>query len=141
MSDLDGTPLDDAWKDIVPPPRSSEPDPEVAKARKLQEAADCYRRRKARREHPRGYFDRQQRWFPYEAEYLDCCHSIRTPSARFPYSLMVHCRTVAHVAGLYKVDPEELRRYLKPPKVKTSNPNRRLRGPTIWDKLTEDDSP
>lgn len=135
------TPLDEDWAAVKPAPLPPEPpNPEVEARSKLQVAADCYRRRKARREHPGGYFDRQQRWYPSGMEEQDCCRNIRSPSVQFPYSLMTHCRTIEHVARRHGVDPQELREFLKPPKVpKTKNPHRRLRGPTLWDKLVEDD--
>ena len=66
--------------------------------------------RQARRAHPRGDWDDGHRWYPDEAEWRDCCESIRPPSRAWPWSLMVHCRTAAHVAALYGIDPKVLRR-------------------------------
>ncbi len=61
--------------------------------------------------HPAGTFDNARRFYP--AETFDCCSGIRTPSRSFPFSLMVHARTAAHVANQYKVDPAELRKLKK----------------------------
>ena len=77
------------------------------------QAAYEYVRRQERRAHPDGIFDGVGRWYPSEAEGQPCCDRIRRPSGRWPYSLMTHCRSVAHVANLYGVDPKELRRAIK----------------------------
>jgi hypothetical protein len=31
---------------------------------------------------------------------MKCCSGIRKPSVRYPYSLMVHCRTLQHIKNL-----------------------------------------
>jgi hypothetical protein len=58
-----------------------------------------------RDEHPDGEFDQAKRWYPKEA----CgplCHGYRSPSRAFPFSALLHCRTAAHVAGLYTSDAD-----------------------------------
>lgn len=57
--------------------------------------------------HPSGDFDNAGRWYP--TNYCDCCESIRSPSRAYPYSLMVHCRTVAHVACVHGIEERRLR--------------------------------
>jgi hypothetical protein len=47
--------------------------------------------------HPKGKFDSAGRWYPSNSEVRDCCERIRSPSRRWPYSLMLHCRTAKHV--------------------------------------------
>jgi hypothetical protein len=59
-----------------------------------------FQRRKSRAEHPTGKFDKQSRWYPDAAEHQECCDRVRKPSAAWPYSLMVHCRTKKHIARL-----------------------------------------
>lgn len=76
-------------------------------------AAYEYIRRQERRAHPDGIFDGVGRWYPSEAEERPCCDYIRRPSGRWPYSLLTHCRSVAHVAALYNADPKEVRRAIK----------------------------
>lgn len=76
----------------------------------LAVAAAVYYLRQARRAHPRGDWDDGHRWYPDEAEWRDCCAKIRPPSRAWPWSLMVHERTAAHVAALYDVEPTALRR-------------------------------
>jgi hypothetical protein len=76
-------------------------------------AAECYRRRQSRREHPDGTFDKRGRWYPADCEEQPCCAFIRSPSARWPYSYMTHCRTVGHVAALHGIPVGDLRRYLR----------------------------
>ena len=64
---------------------------------KLRTAAQRYLDLRDRRADPEGTFDRGGRWHP--AETLACCGAIRTPSRAWPYSYLLHCRTVAHVAA------------------------------------------
>jgi len=77
---------------------------------KLNKAVQCYMDRKERTEHPQGQFDNGGRWYPSEHEACTCCEYIRSPSRGFPFSLMVHCRTVSHVAQLFGVGKSELRK-------------------------------
>lgn len=76
-------------------------------------AAACYLRRKHRREHPAGSFDSARRWYPDPEEARWCCKNIRRPSARWPFSLLVHCRTLTHVSVLYRVREDEVRRAVR----------------------------
>jgi hypothetical protein len=62
---------------------------------------------KARVIHPGGTFDSAKRWYP-DTQYA-CCEHIRCPSRAFPFSLIVHCRTVEHVASMYEVDAKLVR--------------------------------
>jgi hypothetical protein len=62
---------------------------------------------KARVIHPRGTFDSAKRWYP-DTQYA-CCEHIRCPSRNFPFSLIVHCRTVEHVAAEYDVNARLVR--------------------------------
>jgi len=63
---------------------------------KLRAAAQRYVDLQARRIHPAGGTDTGGRWYPVAP--FACCHAIRTPSRAWPWSLMVHCRTMRHVA-------------------------------------------
>lgn len=65
--------------------------------------------RRLRYSHPKGEFDKARRWEPSENEKSDCCSHIRKPSARWPYSLMVHCRTAEHIASLCGVTTKEVK--------------------------------
>lgn len=74
-------------------------------------AAIVFTLRESRRSHPHGEFDKGGRWYPDEdAEMADCCYGIRSPSRAYPYSFMVHCRTIKHVASLYGVKPSRVRK-------------------------------
>jgi len=64
--------------------------------RKLRSAAQQYLDLRDRRANPAGTFDAGGRWYPTQE--LACCGSIRTPSRSWPYSYLVHCRTLAHIA-------------------------------------------
>lgn len=77
---------------------------------KLISAVIEYKARKARTSYPQGRFDKAGRWYPAESEACTCCEDIRNPSRRWPYSLMIHCRTIRHIAQLYDVSEGDLRR-------------------------------
>ena len=76
----------------------------------MDDAVKIYRDRRDRREHPEGRFDNAMRWYPSHEEQQTCCRTIRTPSRAYPYSLMLHCRTVQHVANLCGVEAGRLRK-------------------------------
>lgn len=61
-----------------------------------------YEGRKKRRFHPVGFFDAGGRWYPDKTEFCFCCERIRSPSRRFPYSLLTHCRSKAHVTNMVR---------------------------------------
>jgi len=53
---------------------------------------EVYRQAKNREIHPSGDFDSKKRWYPCAV--LDAyADGVRIPSAAWPFSLMVHCRT------------------------------------------------
>lgn len=76
----------------------------------VEPAAQEYLDRQDRRSHPAGRKDSGGRWYPSAEERRACCDGVRSPSRAWPWSLMVHCRTAAHVARLYGVEERELRR-------------------------------
>lgn len=83
------------------------------RAARLLRTVDAAREFIARRDrstHPDGDFDSSGRWYSAEDEERECCYDIRPPSAAWPYSLMIHCRTLRHIARLYDVDMKDLRR-------------------------------
>jgi len=79
----------------------------------IKAAAEAYIARKSRAEHPDGTFDSARRWEPSDEERCDCCAYVRWPSRAWPLSLMKHCRSIEHVANLFKVDVTELRRAVR----------------------------
>lgn len=74
-------------------------------------ALTLYEKRQARLAHPSGRADKQGRWWPSDTEQQICC-SVRSPSRSYPWSLMLHCRTLRHVARLTNVPEARLRRLL-----------------------------
>ena len=76
----------------------------------INDAMEEYLARQERRRHPDGTFDKKSRWYPSGKEKQECCENIRGPSTAYPYSSMVHCRTVEHVANLYGLPAADLRR-------------------------------
>lgn len=79
----------------------------------LETAAREYISRRDRVSHPDGKFDGKSRWYPSDAERCDCCNSVRSPSRAYPFSYMVHCRTIGHIVNLYNVDVKDLRKEVK----------------------------
>lgn len=77
------------------------------------DAARLLARRQLRQSHPDGSTDTGGRWYPSDSERRSCCSSVRAPSRAWPWSYMVHCRTLKHVAQLTGVDAREIRRSLK----------------------------
>lgn len=65
-------------------------------AKSIFAAASSYLRLRDRLEHPAGEFDNAGRF--YLVDTCDCCSSIRSPSRAYPYSHMIHGRSVVHVA-------------------------------------------
>lgn len=79
----------------------------------LTQATATYLARKDRTAHPTGEFDKRGRWYASATESQSCCAGIRTPSAAYPYSEMIHCRTIEHVAALHGVEAAALRRAVR----------------------------
>lgn len=76
----------------------------------LERAVSVYLERQDRVSHPDGSFERDRRFFPSDAEWQPCCNSVSAPTKGFPFSLMVHCRSVGHVAALFGVDASAIRK-------------------------------
>lgn len=85
----------------------------VGTADNLLAAALEYIARRDRRTHPAGTFDKRGRFDLADSERCECCKGIRSPSASYPYSEMVHARTAKHVACMYSVDERELKRCVR----------------------------
>lgn len=75
----------------------------------LDLAVNEYIARQSRQHHPAGKTD-GHRWYPAVSEHCSCCNAIRTPSRKWPWSLMLHCRTAVHVAALYGVNASDILR-------------------------------
>jgi len=61
----------------------------------------AYIARRDRKVNPEGNFDKQKRWYPSEREDAEGSGSnVRSPSAAWPFSYMLRCRTRKHVANL-----------------------------------------
>ena len=69
--------------------------------------------RESRARHPDGKFDKGGRWYPSVEEEQACCVGIRAPSRSWQYSLMLHCRSINHVATLFGVSTLNLKREKK----------------------------
>jgi hypothetical protein len=61
----------------------------------IQAAVTDYVKLQHRETHPDGTFDKKKRWEPDRR--FCCCQGIRTPSAAYPFSLLIHARTAEHV--------------------------------------------
>lgn len=71
-----------------------------------------WKKLKDRKIHPDGKFDNKKRFYPDENEKCSCCSYIRSPSARFPYSYMTHCRSYHHILTKY-TEKEEFAKYIR----------------------------
>ena len=80
---------------------------------RLDAAVSEYFGRRQRHAHPAGEWDNAGRWYPSEDEHQECCRCIRYPSRRFPHSLNKHCRSLQHIALMYRVDLKYLRRHAR----------------------------
>jgi hypothetical protein len=67
-----------------------------------QDIESVYQVRQSRRDHPTGRMDSGGRWYPSDDEYCVCCDYVRSPSRRWPWSYMIHCRTKKHIANLLR---------------------------------------
>ena len=88
----------------------------------IEDAARAYIARQNRSQHPDGSFDGGGRWYPSSEERRECCGLVRSPSRAYPYSHMIHCRSVQHVALLYGFDVKELRQAIRAAKGPTKRP-------------------
>jgi hypothetical protein len=59
---------------------------------------------------PCGKFDKAGRWYPDVEEQASCCSSVHGPTRAYPYSYMVHCRTMKHVANKHGIEVSEIRK-------------------------------
>lgn len=59
---------------------------------------------------PDGEFDPKGRWEPSDDERRECCRSIRSPSVKWPYTILKHCRSVEHVAARFAIPATLLRK-------------------------------
>jgi hypothetical protein len=75
-------------------------------------AAQIYISRRERSSHSDGSFDKAQRFYPDDDEEQSCCDCIRRPSRGYPYSFMVHCRTLGHVCAILRVEEPAVRQVL-----------------------------
>jgi hypothetical protein len=75
----------------------------------LEAALALYTARQERQNYPIGTFDSEGRWYPDPEEYRDCCQEVRSPTRAYPYSYMLHCRTLKHIARLHALDERALR--------------------------------
>lgn len=74
---------------------------------KIKKVIEEFEQLQARIIHPDGTFDKAGRWYPDDNEWSSCCDSIRSPSRSYPYSYMVHCRTLPHIMNKYGLSEEE----------------------------------
>lgn len=72
----------------------------------------------AREINPVGTFDNAGRWYPDVDEKCDCCKSVRSPSRAYPYSLMLHCRSLRHICTKYELDYKEVKKVMNSEKPK-----------------------
>ena len=99
--------------------------------KRLAEAVTTYIARRALREHPSGYFPSGVRvvipdgaWQPSETEEQACCRKLSKelrerytnglayPFHEYPFTFLLHCQSINHIAHLHRVDVRFLRQRL-----------------------------
>lgn len=75
---------------------------------RLAEACHVLLTRRAHIDHPAGARDTDGRWHPADDERRPCCSVAEQLTGASRWSLVRHCRTVAHVANLYDVSALEV---------------------------------
>lgn len=78
----------------------------------IEQAYQAWKKLQNRETNPDGKFDSGGRWYPSKSEEQACCAGIRSPSRAHPYSHLVHCRSVEHVARKFGVDVKALRSHI-----------------------------
>jgi len=77
---------------------------------KIRKAIDEFKALQSREKNPVGSFDSAGRWYPDESEKCEFCDSTRSPSRSYPYSLLLHCRTLKHICSKYELDYSEVKK-------------------------------
>jgi hypothetical protein len=82
---------------------------------RLLEALEEYHKRNEAQYHhmPDGAYDSHHIWRPAETEWRDCCSHIQPPSERFPRRYLDHCKTLRHIAMLFNLEEQDLRKALQ----------------------------
>lgn len=78
------------------------PDDAIAAA----QALTIFNRRQARIDHPEGSTDNGGRWYPEGRD--DIGMGVRTPSRSYPWSYMLHCRSLDHCECLTGADHDDV---------------------------------
>ena len=85
----------------------------ATESERLTAALEEFFSRQDRRSHPEGWRDAGGRWWPSDAECTALCATVRRPSAAWPWSIMLHCRTTTHLAELFDVDADVLKKLVQ----------------------------
>lgn len=85
----------------------------ATESERLTAALEEFFSRQDRRSHPEGWRDAGGRWWPSDAECTPGCSFVRRPSAAWPWSLMAHCRTTTHLAELFDIDADALKKLVQ----------------------------
>lgn len=72
----------------------------------IKRCAKQYIAKQNREEHPKGSFDNGGRWYPDDSEKLNT-EGHRSQSRQFPYSYLLACRSLEHVAYLYDITEKD----------------------------------
>lgn len=70
------------------------------------QALTIFNRRQARMDHPEGSTDNGGRWYPEGRD--DIGMAVRSPSRSYPWSYMLHCRSLDHCECLTGADHDDV---------------------------------
>ena len=102
----------------------------VEEENKIEKAIEEFKALQSREINPTGTFDNAGRWYPADSEKAECCEGLRSPSRAYPYSLMVHCRTLKHVCEKYGLDYRTVKKIMNAEK-----PKRKVEKKKMWKKV------
>lgn len=90
----------------------------MTRQEKTRKAIEEFKSLQSREINPVGEFDKAGRWYPSDTEQAECCKGLRSPSRAYPYSLMVHCRTLKHICTKHGLDYREVKKVMNAEKPK-----------------------
>lgn len=105
-------------------------DSSINREQTINKAIEEYQKLQSREINPDGTFDDAGRWYPSEKEKCECCAVVRSPSRAWPYSYMIHCRTLKHVCSKYGLNYREVKKAMN-----KETPKRKVKKQIMYKKV------